>query len=144
LIPEERLDGFLSVIEDSQHVISDKEAIDEAAAEDRISDLVAHAGLVPFGRESMAVDPETVGAAFLFIDEVVGRVPPGDFRLPTKGDAMDAEAVVDESAGLHDDGCRRKDGEVEPGRRDGLEVFRTGEEVEGFLESAWKESILFE
>lgn len=141
---EEGLDGDLPVIEDAQHVFLDEETIDEATAEEGVGDLVTHTGLVAFGCERMAMDPEAVGAAFLFVGEVVRWVPAGDFSLPAQGDSVDPEFIVDEGSGLHRDGGGGKDGKMQPGRGDGFEVFGAGEEAERFLEGERQESILFE
>lgn len=48
---------------------------------------------------------------------------------------MDADSIVDERAGLHLDGLGRKHFKPHPGRRDGLEIVRIGEEAEHFF--AW-------
>ncbi|MFM1943605.1 MAG: hypothetical protein RI897_2587 [Verrucomicrobiota bacterium] len=144
VVGEERLYGGLPVVKNAEDVFLDEQAVDQAATEHGIGDLIPHAGLVSLGCKDMPMDPQPVGAAFLFVGEVVRWVPAGDFRLPAEGDAVNPEAIIDEGSGLHGDGGGGEDGKVQPGRGDGFEVFGVGEEAEGFLEREWQESILFE
>ena len=46
----------------------------------------------------------------------------------TFGKTVNHDSVINQGAGTHDDGCWREDFELQPGRREGLQVARLGEE----------------
>ncbi len=109
LVEEERLNGGLTVVKNAEDVFLDEQAVDEAATEHGIGDLVPHAGLVSLGCEDMAMNPEPIGPAFLVVREVVRRVPVCDFTSPAEGNTVNPEAIIDERSLPHGDGGGSQD-----------------------------------
>ena len=108
---EEGLEDLGAVVEDAADVGGDEEGIDEPAAEDGVVDVVGDLSAVVLGDEAMFVAPEAIGAAELFVDEAMRRIPGGDFALPEDGDAVEAEFVADVRTGIHHDGVGSDDAE---------------------------------
>ena len=82
--------------------------------------------------EGVRVHPRAVGPAALLVDEALGRLPARDLGLPSQRDPVEAQAVVNPHAGpQHDAG--REDLEVQPGRRQRLEVSGVGKELKDFV-----------
>ena len=106
-LAKEGLEDLGAVVENAADVGRDKERIGKGAAEDGVVDVVGDLGAVVLGNEAVFVAPEAVGAAELFVDEAMRRIPGGDFALPGDGDAVEAEFVADAGAGMHRDrgGC---------------------------------------
>jgi hypothetical protein len=82
---EEGLEDLGAVVEDAADVGGDEEAVDQGAAEDGVVNVVGDLGAVVLGDEAMFVAPEAIGAAELFVDEAVRRIPGGDFAFPRDG-----------------------------------------------------------
>ena len=78
------------------------------------------------------VNPLPVGATNLFVHEAMRGPPFVDASSPAQWHAAHAEAVVDQRPLAHDDGCRCDDAEVQPRRRDGVEVSGVREKREKF------------
>ena len=74
--------------------------------------------------------PERIRAAALHVHELMRRIPPGDLGPPVDGDAMNADAVVHESADTHRDGRGREDFKVQPRLRDGFKIVGVREKSE--------------
>ena len=136
---EEGLEDLGTVVEDAADVGGDEEAIDDGAAQDGVVDVIGDLGAAVLWDEAMFVAPEAVGAAELFVDEAVGRIPRGDFAFPGDGDSVEAKLVADARAGLHFDGIRSDDVEFEEGRSEALEIVGVGEEGEDFVDGAGEE-----
>lgn len=134
----------LAVLEDALDVGADEELVDKCAAGDGVvHDVFAEGAAIAFGK-AVFVNPLPVGAAELLVDEAVGRVPIADFGTPADGDAVEFDAVVDESAGAHFDFALGEDAKVDPGRRDGTEVAGVGEEGEDGVEGMRQPEFGFE
>ena len=136
---KEGLEDFSAVVEDAADVGGDEEAVDEAAAEDGVVNVVGDLGAAILGDEAVFVVPEAIRAAELFVDEAVRRIPGGDFAFPGDGEAVEAEFVADVGAGAHDDGVGSDDLKFEEGRSEAFEVVGVGEEGEDFVDGARKE-----
>jgi hypothetical protein len=61
----------------------------------------------------MMVYPFGVGSGDLFVNEFPLGCPQGDSRFPGKGHSVQTKAVIDARPGLHADGPRGKDVEME-------------------------------
>ena len=109
VLGEEGLEDLGAVVEDAADVGGDEEGIDDGAAEDGVVDVVGDLGAVVLGDEAVFVAPEAVGAAKLFVNEAMRRIPGGDFAFPGDGDAVEAEFVADAGAGMHGDRGRCDD-----------------------------------
>ena len=94
--------------------------------------------------EFVAMMPEFVGTFDLRVDEEIGWLEGFDARLPFEADAVEAEFVVDESAGLHGDGRRGEDMKAEEGGRDAFKVEGVGKERKDFGARAWDQEAAFE
>lgn len=94
-----------------------------------IANRVLHAGAGTIGGENMLVTPKRVGAENLSVDEAVGRMPGGDFGGPASGDVVNAQTVLDTRSET-EFGWRLGDAEVEPGRRNSLQVLWAREKSE--------------
>jgi len=138
-LAKEGLEDLGAVVEDAADVGGDEEGIDDGAAEDGVVDVVGDFGAAVLGDEAVFVAPEAIGAAELFVDETVRRVPGGDFAFPGDGDAVDAEFVADVRAGFHHDGIGSDDLEFEEWRSEKLEIVGVGEEGEDFVDGAGEE-----
>ena len=88
--------------------------------------------------EGVRVMPQGVGAAHLDVHELVRRIPLGDFCAPADGKTVNGDSIINQSAGPHDDGGRREDFELQPGRRDDLQVVGVGEEGKDLVSRARK------
>ena len=133
-VRRKELPQFLgSIAEDALDIRADEKAFDpgtKRSAGSPVMDLIdAEGSAIPF-LEQVFVVPELVGAAALFIDEPKWRFPGGDFALPTEGQSMQTNPVIDPEAGAHFDRFRRENLETEPRRGDVLEVVCVGEERE--------------
>ena len=89
--------------------------------------------------EDVRVMPESVGTTELNVDEMVWRIPLGDFRAPADGNTVDRDAIINQGPGTHHDGSRCEDFHLQPGRRDSLQVLHVGEELEDFIARTRKE-----
>ena len=139
VLGEEGLEDLGAVVEDAADVRGYEEAIDERAAEDGVVDVIGDLGAVVLGHEAVFVAPEAVGAAELFVDEAVRRVPGSDFAFPRDGDAVEAQFVADVRAGFHHDGVGSDDAEFEECRSEAFEIVGIGEEGEDFVDGAGEE-----
>ena len=128
-----------AVVEDAADVGGDEEGIDERAAEDGVVDVIGDLSAVVLGDEAVFVAPEAVGAAKLFVNEAMRRIPGGDFAFPEDGDAMEAEFVAEVGAGFHHDGIGSDDLEFEEWRSEKFEIVGVGEEGEDFVDGAGEE-----
>ena len=77
--------------------------------------MVAHFGAAREFEEFVAVAPAAVGAGELGVGEGGWGIEGLDFCAPVEGDSEEAELIVDEGAGVHGDGARSEDVEVEEG-----------------------------
>lgn len=122
---EQRLrDGTLAEPEDSVYARFHEEVLDDGAAGDAVADAIADEGCA--GDETVGeivgVVPQAVGPFELAIDEAGGWGPFVDAAAPVDGQAVEAEAVVDEGPGVHGDRAWRENVKVQPRRRDGFEI----------------------
>ena len=78
-----------------------KKPVDERAATRTIAHLVAADRPAVALLEAVRVMPQEVRAAELDIHEPVRRIPLGDLRAPTQGQAVNGDAVINERAGTH-------------------------------------------
>lgn len=90
--------------------------MDEPAAEDCVLNLILDQCAAGYCNEGVLVNPATIGAPALFIDEGVRRVPRGYLALPTDWNTAQFQAIVDSSSYLHLDwrGCQHS--EMQPRR----------------------------
>ena len=138
----------LSVLEDTLDIALHEDAMDEFASgeggeRDRVPYAVSDEGSAFALLEEMFMVPEGVRSADLFVHEAEGRFPCTDQGSPTDGEAVEAESVVDECAGMHLDGLRREDAEVQEIWRDTLEIRGVREEREHLLAGAWDPELGF-
>lgn len=133
------MEDFGAVVEDAADVGGDEEGIDQGAAEDRVVHVVGNLCAAILCDEAVFVAPKAVGAAELFIDEAIGRLPCGDFAFPRDGDAVEAEVVADVGTRFHHDGVGRDDVEFEEGRSEAFEIVGVGEKGEDFVDGAGEE-----
>jgi hypothetical protein len=132
-------DALSAVVKDALEVAANGEAVGERAewAEgERVANLVADRGAVAFGGKRVGVVPEFVGAAKFDVDEARGGRPLDDFCDPAESDEMPMDAIFDQRARGHRDWRWRNDVELEPGRREKLQVRRVAEEGEDFVDRA--------
>lgn len=116
-------------VEDRAKPPSDEPLADRSPVADAVADLRAAVDRL----ELVRVLPESVRPMYLPIDKSVRRLPDGDPGRPGDRDAEEAQPVSEQRA-LAQLGRRLEDAEVEPRRRDPLEVARVGEEGERLLE----------
>ena len=128
-----------AVVEDAADVGGYEEGIDERAAEDGVVNVVGDLCAAVLRDEAVFVAPEAVGAAELFVDEAVRRIPCGYFAFPRNGEAVEVEFVADVRAGAHFDWVGSDDAEFEEGRSEAFEVVGVGEEGEDFVDGAGEE-----
>lgn len=136
---EERFEDLGAVVEDAADVGGDEDGIDQGAAEDRVVHVVGNLCAAILCDEAVFVAPKAIGAAELFIDEAIRRIPCGDFAFPRDGDAVEAESVADVRAGFHHDWIGRNDLEFEEGWSEAFEIVGVGEEGEHFVDGAGEE-----
>lgn len=133
-----RRDRVAAEVEDPLEVAADEEAVGdrpERSERQRVANAVAdHRRPDTFGLEEVLVRPEPVRAAGLGIGEVGGRLPGLDLGLPAKRNPMQAQPVVEAGAGAEGDRPRRQQPEMNPLRRQRLEVVGVGVEAEGPLD----------
>ena len=67
-----------------------------------------------------------------------------NFSTPANGNSTDANAVIDQRAGGHGNGRRREDFELNPGRREGLEIVRFGKEGKDVVKRTGKPELSLE
>jgi hypothetical protein len=131
---EHRSHLFCPVIEDLVYIAAHHGPVDSAAqwAEgEGVADRVLHAGAGTIGGEGVFVTPERVGPGNLGIDKAVRRIPVGNFGGPARGNAVNTQPVVDTRSEAKF-ARRLGDAEVQPGRRDGLQVLWAREESKDF------------
>lgn len=127
---EEASELLTAIGEDARHIASYEGAIDERASRHGVDDVVPAQGTAVPLLEPVPMDPLPVRAAPLFINKPEGGLPDGDFALPAKRQAVEAEPLVDELTRAHGNRSRGEDLEMEPGGRDGLQVPGLPEEGE--------------
>lgn len=95
--------------------------------------MIVHQGSAGCVGEAVAMVPAAIGSGELDVSEGGDGLEGFDECLPVEGDDEETELVVDEGSGVHGDGARSEDVEVEKGWGDSLEVFDIGEEGEDFF-----------
>jgi hypothetical protein len=103
---------------------------------ERVVDDVPHNRAVAMRRELVAVMPQPVGSPDLSVDERQAGVPLVDLRGPPQRHPVHAQAVLDQRAGAHRGRLGRQDLELQPRRRDRLEIPRAAEEREDLVDRA--------
>lgn len=81
----------------------------------------------------MQVAPEAIGTRDLNIRKTLARLKDLNPRAPVKGDAEQAQAIVDDGAGLQANRQRRQDTKPQKFRRDQLQVSGVGEKCEDLV-----------
>ena len=130
---EEVEEHFLAMGKDSLHVVSDKEPVDQRSAKHSVANVVETTRAAVAWFETVLVNPLTIGAAQLLIDEPEWRFPYGELGAPAHWEAAQSDPVVDQSARTHDNWRWREDFELQPSWRDLLKIARVGEERENLL-----------
>lgn len=103
-------------MENALHITPDEKPVDQRATARAVTNIVhAESAAITFYK-SVRVMPERVGAAKLDVHKLVRRIPSGDLGAPADGQAVDADAVVDECPGIHRDGCGGNYIKAQPGR----------------------------
>ena len=128
-------------LEDRAHVAADEQPVHERATPRPVANFVAAERRLASFLKCVGMMPQAVGPAHLDVDEPMRRLPGHDFRLPPDGQAMDADPVVEGEARAHDDRLGRQDLELQPRRREHLEVARLGEEGENLADGPRDEQL---
>ncbi len=102
----------------------------ERTAWQRVVDTVEHDRSAPNRGEFVPVEPETVGTMKLAIDEHPIALPLIDPRDPAQRDPVQAQPILDLGADAHFGRLGASHVEVQPQRRDLLQVAGAREEVE--------------
>jgi hypothetical protein len=118
----------LSILENPLDIAPHEKPVYERATARTIADKVTAERPAMAFFEGVRVMPQGIGAAQLNVHELVWRIPLGDFRAPADGKTVNGDAIINQGAGPHDDGGRREDFELQPARRDDLQVAGFGEE----------------
>lgn len=92
----------------------------------------------------MGVLPERIGPLLLKIGEAVGWLPGVDAGAPAERHAVQAQAVFEQGASVHFHRPRGGDGEVQPGRRQRLQIAVVAVEGEGLLDRYLDPLVAFE
>ena len=127
-------EGLGAVGENAFDVLANEEPVEEGATERRVADVIAGEGALGMRLEGVFVDPKAVGAEDLLIDETVRWFPCRDPGSPGNGEAVDANAVIDEGPDAHFDGLRGDDVEIDPRRREDLKIGGIGKKGEDLLQ----------
>ena len=136
LFAEDFGDGGVAVVEDFVDGAADEDGVcngAECAEREFVLDVIVHLCAAGCFGEAVSVMPAAIGPGELDVGEGGDGVEGFDAGAPVKGDAEEAELVVDEGASMHGDGARGIDVEVKERRRDAFEVFSVGEEGEDFF-----------
>ena len=99
-----------------------------------VFDVVDHPRPVRRGFEAVLVAPPPVRPADLPVDKTDTGLPSVDPRRPRDRNPVQHNPVGDSGTFVHRDGHRRHDPEIEPRRREPLEVSRVREERERLLQ----------
>jgi thiol-disulfide isomerase/thioredoxin len=119
-----------TILENLFHVSVDEEIIHQCAAGHGVYHAVAAERAAVFFRERVRVAPAAIWSAPLLVAEADRRIPAGDFRAPAHRQAVNFQPVINHRPDAHLDIAGREDIEIQPRRRDDLQIARIGEKRE--------------
>jgi hypothetical protein len=130
---EQGLNALRAVVEYASEIPSHLKPMDQpaqGAERKRVLDVIHDASAAFDFRESMRVAPKPIRSLRLHINELVGWIPPLDFRDPAQRNPVDAQGVSNGGAFPHRDWRWSENPETHPRRSDSFEVLRAREELE--------------
>ena len=135
---------LVAVGEDFLEVGFHQEFLDQWAAVDGVFDVVFNQGATVAFVEGMAVAPEAVGTAELFIDEQGWGLPEGYLAAPADRDAVEFQFVVDGCSLAHVEGWGSHHAEVKEGRSYAFQVKGVGEKGKDLVRGDGEPLFVFE
>jgi hypothetical protein len=129
---------FLPVTEDPLHVSAHKERVDQPATDYAVPHHVLRERAAVALGKGVLMNPGAVRPAPLLVHKAARGLPGGDFTLPPQGKPAQPQAVINPQTGAHFNRARCQHLELQPGRGEGFEIERIGEEGKDLFAPAWK------
>src|SRR5262245_16350051 len=122
------LQGCTTIVKNSIEIQRNEQFLNQCSSRHCIDHVIGRHGSAFVLGKGVLMNPQSVGASGLLVNEACGRLANDDLALPTNRQASNAEPIVDPCSAMDGEFTWAEDFKVEPWRSNSLKILRIGKE----------------